>query len=277
MKKNSPLIFIFIILIFTISFSFAQAKEHTVSKGETLYSISRSYGLTVDELCKINNIKQTEVLKIGQVLKVSFASETAETDTYVVQAGDTMYSIARRLSVSVETLNILNQLSNASLIKVGQVLTIPSANPSTNSVQPDISQSASEVSIIDPRSYDTNKTANKALSWPVSALEIHYLSGKISGVSIITNEKEAVKAVKEGSVVYTGPYRGFGQVVFVQSNANYMYVYTGLESISVHNGNTIKKGDRLGFVGIDALSGKSAMTFMVFFNGNAIDPAKAPR
>lgn len=273
MKKNSPLIFIFIILIFTISFSFAQAKEHTVSKGETLYSISRSYGLTVDELCKINNIKQTEVLKIGQVLKVSFASETQETDTYVVQAGDTMYSIARRLSVSVETLNILNQLSNASLIKVGQVLTIPSAVSS----QADISQSASEVSIIDPRSYDTNKTANKALSWPVSALEIHYLSGKISGVSIITNEKEAVKAVKEGSVVYTGPYRGFGQVVFVQSNANYMYVYTGLESISVHNGNSIKKGDRLGLVGIDALSGKSAMTFMVFLNGNAIDPAKAPR
>lgn len=265
----------FLILFFSLSLSFfAQAKEHTVAKGDTLYSISRSYNLTVEELCSLNNIKQSEVLKIGQVLLVSKAIKIPqETETYVVQAGDTMYSIARRLSVSVETLNILNQLSNASLIKVGQVLTVPS----TTSVQPDISQSASDLSLIDPRSYDTKKPVNKSLLWPVTALDIHYLSGKISGVSIMTNEKEAVKAVQEGVVMYTGPYRGFGQVVFVQATSKHIYVYTGLESIIVQNGQSIRKGDRLGIVGIDALSGKSALTFMVFLNGNAIDPAKAPR
>ncbi len=45
-------------------------KIHTVSSGETLYSISRKYNLSVDELLKLNNFEKGTVLKIGQQLKV---------------------------------------------------------------------------------------------------------------------------------------------------------------------------------------------------------------
>lgn len=45
-------------------------KTHTVAKGETLSSIARANSVTVDQLCEWNNIKKTDVLKIGQKIKV---------------------------------------------------------------------------------------------------------------------------------------------------------------------------------------------------------------
>lgn len=256
----------------------AQNTEHPVSKGDTLYGISRQYSVSIDELCNANGISQSAVLKIGQILKIpsdDTMTENIQTDTYVVQKGDTMYSIARKLGVSVDTLNILNQLSNSSLIKIGQELTVPTLLSEFTS--PDITVSAKDMVIVDPRSYDTSKKADKNLLWPVNAKEISYLSGKISGVSLTTSEKESVSAVYDGTVTFAGIYRGFGQVVFIQSKTNYMYVYTGLESIVVRKGQTVSAGTVIGRVGIDAISGKPMINFMVFFNGKAIDPAKAPR
>lgn len=46
-------------------------KYHTIKKGDTLFSISKKYGTTVDKICKLNNIKKSSVLKIGNKLQVN--------------------------------------------------------------------------------------------------------------------------------------------------------------------------------------------------------------
>ena len=183
MKRTINCAVIIILLVGSSFLLAAQNSEHNVAKGETLYGISRQYGISIDDLCALNGIGKTAVLKIGQTLKIPGPSPlTATTETYIVQKGDTMYSIARKLGVSVDTLNILNQLSNSSLIKAGQELTVPSSN--TASVQKDIASNAKDMTIVDPRSYDTKKNADKNLLWPVNAREISYLAGKISGVAL---------------------------------------------------------------------------------------------
>ena len=48
----------------------AAASEYTVKKGDTLYAISRKFGITLNQLCSLNNISTNQVLKIGAVLKV---------------------------------------------------------------------------------------------------------------------------------------------------------------------------------------------------------------
>lgn len=48
-----------------------KSSSHSVKKGDTLYSIAHKYGTTVDKLCKLNNIKSTATLQLGQVLKYS--------------------------------------------------------------------------------------------------------------------------------------------------------------------------------------------------------------
>ena len=54
-------------------------------------------------------------------------------------------------------------------------------------------------------------------------------------------------------------------------------MYTGLKEIKVKKSDYVVFGDKLGTVGIDALSGKPQLTLMVYQNGKPIDPAKAPR
>ena len=77
--------------------------------------------------------------------------------------------------------------------------------------------------------------------------------------------------------MYVGNYRGYGQVVFVQSLADYIYVYSGLSAIKVKKGDYVDFGDSIGIAGTDSIKGTSQVSFMVFQKANPIDPAKAPR
>jgi LysM repeat protein len=97
---------------------------HVVGEGETLYSISRMYGLTVEELISLNGLTNSQI-KSGQKLKVSKSSktETSKPIEYTVQTGDTLYSISRKYGVSVETIKKENNLSSDNL-QAGQVLKI---------------------------------------------------------------------------------------------------------------------------------------------------------
>lgn len=273
------ILFLLIIIIFS-----SQTVSHQVQKGETLYSISRKYGISVGELCSANNISTSSVIKTGQNLKIptknlsekSTTEKVEKTDTYIVKKGDTLYGIAKRFGVSVETLTIMNKMSGSKTIKVGQTLIVPLATSDNSQVIANVSD-IEDLQLTDSRTYDKNKKGDKTLLWPVSAKEIQYVEGKVSGVSITTNLNENVNIVREGTVMFCGLYRGFGNVVFVQSKSGYMYVYTNLDKINVSKGDSVKLNEKIGTVAIDTRTNKPQLLFMVFKNGNPIDPAKAPR
>lgn len=285
--KNFLRFFILVILSVFILLSFtSQTASHQVQKGETLYSISRKYGISVGELCSANNISTSSVIKTGQNLKIPTknSSETKnsqkveKTDTYIVKKGDTLYGIAKRFGVSVETLTIMNKMSGSNTIKVGQCLIVPLAPSESKSIEVvKTPTNIEDFQLTDSRTYDKNKTASKNLLWPVKAKEIQYLEGKVSGVSITTELNEDVMIIREGTVMFCGLYRGFGNVVFVQSKSGYMYVYTNLDKMNVKKGDTVKLNEKIGNVAVDTRTSKPQLLFMVFKNGNPIDPAKAPR
>ena len=105
---------------------------YIVKSGDSLYSIARKYNMTVDEIKRLNNLS-SNVLSIGQVLKIPSSSEssnTGTTNTYVVKSGDSLYSIARKYNTTVDEIKKLNNLSS-NLLSIGQVLKIPSGS-STN-------------------------------------------------------------------------------------------------------------------------------------------------
>ena len=105
---------------------------YIVKSGDSLYSIARKYNTTVDEIKRLNNLS-SNVLSIGQVLKIPSSSEssnTGTTNTYVVKSGDSLYSIARKYNMTVDEIKKLNNLSS-NLLSIGQVLKIPSGS-STN-------------------------------------------------------------------------------------------------------------------------------------------------
>ena len=91
---------------------------YTVQKGDSLWSIARRYNITVAELIEKNNLMDL-TLQINQKLLVPKITE--ENNTYIVQKGDTLWSIAKKLGIEVNTLKEINNLST-NLLSIGQVL-----------------------------------------------------------------------------------------------------------------------------------------------------------
>ncbi len=110
---------------------------YTVVSGDTLYSISRKFGVSVDELKQLNNLN-SDILTIGQKLIIKKGTDDDNEDginyiDYIVKAGDTLYSIARQYEISVNELKDINNLIS-DILTINQVIKVPSNNitPETN-------------------------------------------------------------------------------------------------------------------------------------------------
>lgn len=136
----------------TKSTSTAAAKTYTVKAGDTLGAIARRYNVSVSQLQNWNNIKNANLITVGQTLRVNAGSSQNASQakasssktvakpatttkkavsttksiplTYTVKAGDTLGSIARRYNLSVNQLQQWNNIKNANVIHVGQALTL---------------------------------------------------------------------------------------------------------------------------------------------------------
>ena len=97
-----------------------QGITYVVQAGDTLSGIATKFGTTVANLVSLNNISDPNLIYVGQVLKLPSSGNSSR--TYTVQEGDTLSSIATKFGTTVVNLVSLNNISNANLIYVGQVL-----------------------------------------------------------------------------------------------------------------------------------------------------------
>ena len=99
---------------------------YTVKKGDSLWSISQKYDISVKELIELNNLNNL-TLQINQKLKVpkiiTIEPEENDTEIYIVEKNDTLWSISRKFNISVNELKELNNLTN-NLLSIGQELKI---------------------------------------------------------------------------------------------------------------------------------------------------------
>lgn len=139
--------------------------QHTVTVGETLYSIAKRYQVGVMELVEWNNLSLAEGIKPGQVLKLipkpglvienppvttvsqpttvinppsdSVKTEKLVVQQHVVEAGESVYAIARRYGIAVNDLVAWNNLSLTDGLKPGQVISlIPKTSAPAVETQP---------------------------------------------------------------------------------------------------------------------------------------------
>jgi peptidoglycan DL-endopeptidase LytE len=117
-------------------------QQYIVAEHDTLYSIARRFGVSVEYLAQINGIRNPGVIRIGTILVIpdpaSLKAPQRATSSvqpapvrpqppavYVVRRGDTLHSLARTFDVTVEALQQANGLASPNQIRVGQVLVIP--------------------------------------------------------------------------------------------------------------------------------------------------------
>lgn len=125
------LVFFFIACVFALSAE-AQSKTHTVESQETVYGISKQYGVAIEDLQKLNpDILQG--LKVGMVLVIPDAKATKNENpsnlkTHLVQEGETLYSLANQYETSPEKIKKANDGLTDGL-KSGEEIFIPEPSP----------------------------------------------------------------------------------------------------------------------------------------------------
>lgn len=106
--------------------------EYTVQWGDTLYSLARRFNTTVEALVALNGLQNPNFIRVGQVLKIVGTPTSPGTTTeYIVQPGDTLFSIARRYNTTVEAISRANGIVNPWYIRVGQKLVISQGSTPT--------------------------------------------------------------------------------------------------------------------------------------------------
>lgn len=247
---------------------------HVVGRGETIYSISRFYQVSADDLMRTNNITDPSRLLVGARLIIPSTEETpaasmANTQTltdYRVVRGDTLYSIARANGITLQNLQEINRFPSNHVLRVGDVVKIPARNTAAATTTAGTAASVPQ----------TAPAGLYSLRWPVTPKDISYMTGQ-AGVIVEGEFHESVRSLTQGSVISAGPWRKYGRVVVIEASGGYFYMYGGCEVLSVNVGDRITPGMELGKLGINSVSEKPQLFFMVFRNDNPIDPAQAPR
>ncbi|ORI83787.1 LysM peptidoglycan-binding domain-containing protein [Leuconostoc lactis] len=140
--------------------SASNAASYTVQSGDTLSKIAASHQMSLSQLAALNGITNPNLIRVGQVLKVTGATNSAQPSapavptqqpaapaapttnnatTYTVKAGDTLSRIAAQFKMNLAQIAALNQISNLNAIRVGQVLKVSNAagsNNTQNTTQP---------------------------------------------------------------------------------------------------------------------------------------------
>ena len=95
--------------------------KYTVVGGDTLSAIAKKYNTTVDALAQLNNIKDVNLIYVGQVLSIPGSKTGTE---YVVRPGDTLSAIALRYGTTYQKIAADNNIANPNFIQIGQKLVI---------------------------------------------------------------------------------------------------------------------------------------------------------
>ncbi len=103
---------------------------YPVAKGDTLWALSRRFGVSLDTLLSVNTEVDPARLQVGQLVTIPAAGQptaSAETLSFPVSAGDTLWGIARRFDIDIKALAAANPDVDPLRLRQGQTLRVPSS------------------------------------------------------------------------------------------------------------------------------------------------------
>jgi len=221
---------------------------------------------------------------------------------YIVKKGETLYSIAWRADVDVRTLADINNIKAPYSIFPQQklFLTKNTSKPSDNSTKRKSTNSSKQKVITKPiaqkkkQEYGGNvverKSINKAQQqttafsqkirewqWPAKGKIIRNFSSAKQGnkgIDIAGRRGDSVKATADGKVVYAGDaLQGYGQLVIVKHNDDYLSAYAHNDRILVKEQQVVKAGQVIARMG-NTDAERVMLHFEVRFRGKSVNPMK---
>ncbi|PZR07674.1 MAG: peptidoglycan-binding protein [Archangium gephyra] len=217
---------------------------HTVEKGQTLYRIAKTYGVTVEEVMDANRIDDPRELKVGEVLYVPGATVTRKVEKYdspepVPQARPpAVIAVKTPSSPSEPKPPVEKEKKPPKVVKVGK--------------------------------------GNGALAWPLRGV-LYARFGKKGkelhdGIDLAAPAGLPVKAAAEGNVLFAGEQKGYGLIVIVEHKGGLITLYAHNRDLRVKTGQKIREGQVVATVGDSGRTSGPHLHFEVRKDGVPMDP-----
>ena len=234
-----------------LSFSF-----YTMEKGDIIGNIAVSTGLNEDTLISVNNIKNTRLMQIGQVIRIPNQDGIYHT----VINGDTLDSIAEKYKSTVSHISTVNELFSDSLTP-NTSLFIPGARMDWVNRQ----EINGDLFIWPCGGYISSGYGYRTS--PFTGLRQFH-----SGLDIGAPDGAPIRAAMSGRVSHVGYNDSFGNFVVINHHSGYRTLYAHMSLVRAKAGAYVGNGERIGDVGSSGLSTGPHLHFTVYKNGVTVNP-----
>lgn len=203
--------------------------------------------------------------------------------THTVVYGDTIYNVAKRYKISQDDLRTWNNLTDGSVIKIGQVLKVkngvaaPVVASTTGNDTPvvKLSPEPTTTAPVATTTVSTDKKVTKSgITWsvPTNGMVLSPYNATTKGVQYGGKAGQPVRAAADGKVVYSGSgLRSYGNLIIVQHDQTYLTAYGNNEALMVKEGDQVKRGQQIARMGKND-AGRVQLHFELRENGTPINP-----
>ena len=230
-----------------------------VVNNENLNSISKKFGLLKDTIILVNNLKNTNSVKSGMLLKIP----NRDGRTIKVGKNDSIFKIANRYGVKWENIADANGIES-SLIVEGDSLFIPGSKMTD---------------------YEKKRFYSEIYLWPLKSRKITSKYGPRidpftkaysfhTGIDIKDDLNAKVLAVTSGEVSFVGKNKVYGNYIEIKYNDDIILLYAHLNKVDVKKGDFVNQGAVIGKVGSTGRSTGPHLHLEIRKDGKLVDPLK---
>jgi len=229
---------------------------------------------TVRYLDRLDKEKQTETELLEKNLVQKKTEQTA-LDEARKQRNDLVARLNHDFSTEEDQLSFLKQSENKLIDLIGTL----ENGTEANNEEPEPS-STDRITVNDdsfPKLTGTFSTLKGKLPLPVrgklaSMFDNPSLDDMWKGVLINSQEGTEIKAVSKGKVAYAGTLKGYGLLIIIEHDKDYMSLYAFNQSLHKHKGDSVEAGDVIATVGQSGGRNKPGLYFEIRQNGKPVDP-----
>ena len=245
----------------------AQKGYYTVRRGDTLNRIAQEFSQNVRDLVTWNNLSSPNDIKVDQILRVLPPEPAAPvangpTSAVPVNPGVEVRPLgpsAAGAPVKTGPRGDKRPYSEANLAELqkpdaGAPATAPKVETPAKPAEPAVAEALD-------------------LVWPTDGKLVAGFDAKRKGIDISGKLGQPVLAASAGQVSYVGSMRGYGNLVIVRHNENFLSAYAHNKSIVVKEGQTVARGQKIAEMG-NTDSDSVKLHFEVRQQGKPVDPTK---